>query len=146
MDQSQKRRKGYAIEKKICSLLSEALLTASVEFFDIAFGDTKIEVKSAELKISNGSKKSTRQGRFIIDKENHEKLIAVNGWYAFVLTFKTKPILIRFARAKNTKPVITNHFSFISLTALYSSMTIREFKEVVLWKFPPSQKDCSNTE
>lgn len=129
MNQADKFKKGQQIENYITSLFKNATQTHQTEFYDIVIQKkAHIEVKSAELRTSNGRKQGTRQGRFIVNKENNKKLIEKNGWYALVLTFKGLPKITRFIQAKEAKVIPTDSTAIIPMAALYRGITINQFK------------------
>ncbi len=128
MNQQQKFLKGEAIEEHVCALLPEAKLTHQTDFYDIDFGNKKIEVKSADLIVLHGRKEKAF-GKFIVNIKCHEKLLTINGFYCFVLTFKGNPILIGFIEAKKTKPIRNGRGHFFRLPVLYKTICLKEFLE-----------------
>ncbi len=130
--QPQKFEKGDKIEKYILSLLpKESIQTSQAEHYDIKTGETLIEVKSAEVRTSNGFKRGTKWGRFIINNGTHEKLIEEKAWYALVLTFKLEPIVTSFIKAKDVRVMGKKGFRYIPITMLYEGIPIGKFQKEV---------------
>lgn len=132
MNQYQKFEKGNNIEKHIAKIFEGCTQTIQTEFYDILIPPkTYVEVKSAELRVSQGRKNGTRWGRFVINKICHNKLLEKNGWYALVITFQNIPAIIRFIQASKTITFTTDHTTIIPITDLYKGITIKEFKQTV---------------
>jgi len=132
MRQREKFEKGKEIEDHILSLFPKAVKTGQTEYYDLKLdGSIFVEVKSAELRVSMGRKKCTKWGRFIVNKENHEKLKEQAGWYALVLTFERLPVVTRFILAEKTRVICWKIATIIPMTELYNGITVEEFKEEI---------------
>ena len=104
MSQGGRKLKGVEIEQYVKAMVAEFLpcvLQANGSDFLVS-QHTLLEVKSAELCQSNGKDMFLKAGKFVVNPIVHG-LLCVPGyshWYALVLTFRSRVLLLCFLPAK----------------------------------------------
>ena len=133
--QNEIRNKGNQMEHYVASLLPNSKVRHPWAEYDLDYKDTFVEVKSAELRVSQGNRNSSRAGKFLTRKYHHAWLNERNGWYAFILTIKGQPVYLRFRKANEPSPHYIGQgekqYIWFSLLELYKGKTLERFlKEV----------------
>lgn len=136
MNHREMREKGKEVEEYVKNIVSERLPIERWQTGgDFAVGEhgyVILEVKSAELRNSNGRKREFgHTGRFFADRAVHAVLLTggYSHWYCLCLTYRKKIVLMRFIKAKN----ITLIGSYIDFSHFYhkTCVGLEKFVETV---------------